>query len=40
VEAKIPENVRQWLRAYAVEKQNLKHYDELLKEKEDESDTE
>ena len=40
VEAKIPENVRQWLRAYAVEKQNLKHYDELIQENGDESDTE
>ncbi len=39
VEARVPENVRQWLRAYAVEKQNPDHYDELLKEDPDESET-
>jgi transposase len=32
VEPRVPENVRQWLRAYAVEKQDSDHYDELLKE--------
>jgi len=39
VDIKVPENVRQWLRAYAVEKQNPSHYDDLLKEKDNESDT-
>jgi len=39
VDVKVPENVRQWLRAYAVEKQNPSHYDDLLKEKDNESDT-
>jgi transposase len=39
VEAKVPENVRQFLRAYAVEKQQPDHYDELLKEEVDEKRT-
>jgi hypothetical protein len=39
VEPKIPENTRQYLRAYAVEKQTLRHYDQLLEEKDNDSDT-
>lgn len=38
-EPKIPENTRQYLRAYAVEKQNPAHYDQLLKEENNEPDT-
>jgi hypothetical protein len=39
---RIPENVRQWLRSYAVETQNPDHYDTLVggqEENEDETDS-
>jgi transposase len=35
----LPENVRQWLRAYVVEKQNLEHYDHLLEGEDKTHDT-
>ena len=38
IEPKIPENTRQYLRAYAVEKQSLRHYDQLIEEKENDTD--
>lgn len=38
VEPKIPENTRQYLRAYVVEKQTLRHYDQLLEEKDNDTD--
>jgi len=39
LEPRIPENTRQYLRAYAVEKQTPDHYDKLLKEGKNERDT-
>jgi len=38
-EADIPENVRQWLSAYAVETRDLTFFDNLIEEDENESDT-
>ena len=38
VEPKIPENTRQYLRAYVVEKQSLRHYDQLIEEKNNDAD--
>src|SRR6056297_739512 len=39
IEADMPENVRQWLSAYAVETQSLAYYDNLIEEDEDGSHT-
>lgn len=36
--ANVPENVRQFLKAYSVEKQELKNYDELIKNKDNDAD--
>jgi len=39
VESKVPDNLREWLKAYAVESQDLNHYDKLIEEGKDEPHT-
>ena len=37
---RVPDNVRQYLEAYAVEKQSLDQYDQIIQNKEEENETE
>jgi hypothetical protein len=36
---RVPDNVRQYLETYAVEKQSLDHYDQVIQNEEDKNET-